>query len=206
MDNQCRRPNGWLGRWILRNMNKRHSGVTDWGLSHISIPRDGAILDAGCGGGRTIGKLAAASGIGKVFGLDHSAESVGVASKVNAELIEAGRVAIRQGSVSQLPYASDTFDLVTAVETHFFWPNLEGDVREVFRVVKPGGRFVIIAEIYSGANSTVSRLATKYAPKTGMRVLTPDEHRGLLTSAGFTEVQVFTDELKGWICATGGKL
>ena len=67
MDNQCRKPSGWLGRWVLRNMNKRHSGVTDWGLSHVSIPRDAAILDVGCGGGRTIAKLAAASGSGLVY-------------------------------------------------------------------------------------------------------------------------------------------
>jgi len=205
MENQCRRPKGWLGRWILRNMNRRHSNLTDWGLSHVSIPAGGAILDIGCGGGRTIAKLAAASGAGKVFGIDHSQESVGVASKTNAELINIGRAEIRAGSVSQLPYADVTFDLVTAVETHFFWPNLAGDVREVSRVVKPGGRFLIVAEIYNGATSAVSKMAVKCSSKTGMKVLTPDEHRDLLASAGFDGVQVFTDAAKGWICATGRK-
>ncbi len=203
--NQCRKPEGWLGRWFLRNMNKRHSGVTDWGLSHLAIPRDGAILDIGCGGGRTIAKLAAASGSGMVYGIDHSAESMGVASKVNAELVKSGRVVIREGSVSQLPYADDKFDLVTAVETHFFWPDLDNDVREVLRVVTPGGIFVIISEVYKGANAAMSKMVEKYAPKYGMTLLTPDEHRNLLEGAGFDEVEVFTEESKGWVCAIGHK-
>jgi len=186
-------------------MNKRHSGVTDWGLSHVAIPRDGAVLDVGCGGGRTIAKLAAASGEGKVCGLDHSVESVRLASITNAEMISAGRVAISQGSVSQLPYADDTFDLVTAVETHFFWPDLTGDVREVWRVVKPGGRFAIIAEVYKGANTTSSRMVEKHGPEYGMKLLAPDEHRNLLAGAGFENVEVFTEPSRGWVCVTGRK-
>ena len=205
MKNQCRKPDGWLGRWLLRNMNKRHSGVTDWGLSHVAIPRDGAILDVGCGGGRTIAKLAAASGSGTVYGIDHSAESVGVALKLNAKLVTSGRVVICQGSVSQLPYADDKFDLVTAVETHFFWPDLANDVREVLRVVAPGGMFVMIAEVYKGADAAMSKMVEKYAPKTGMTLLTPKEHRDLLEDADFDEVQVFTEASKGWICVLGLK-
>jgi ubiquinone/menaquinone biosynthesis C-methylase UbiE len=205
MKNQCRRPEGWLGRWLLQNMNKRHSDVTDWGLLHVSIPRDGAILDVGCGGGRTIAKLAAASGSGKVSGIDHSADSLRVASMTNAELIQSGRVAVREGSVSQLPWAEDTFDLATAVETHFFWPDLPGDVRELWRVIKPGGSLVIIAEVYRGANAAKSRMVEKYAPKAGMTLLTPDEHQYLLVKAGFKDVQVFTDASKGWICVVGRK-
>ena len=206
MDNQWRKPSGWLGRWLLRNMNKRHSGVTDWGLSHVSIPRDAAILDVGCGGGRTIAKLAAASGSGLVYGLDHSPESVRTASATNAGLVQSGRVAIREGSVSQLPYDAGTFELVAAVETHFFWPNLAADVREVLRVVKPGGTFVIISEVYRGADARMSRMVEKYAPKAGMTLLTPEEHGALLADAGFADVKVFTNPPKGWVCAMGRKL
>jgi ubiquinone/menaquinone biosynthesis C-methylase UbiE len=180
MKNQCRRPEGWLGRWLLRNMNMRHSTVTDWGLSHVSIPRDGAILDVGCGGGKTIAKLAAASGSGIVNGLDHSQDSVRVASRLNAKWIDSGRVAIREGSVSQLPYSDNTYDLVTAVETHFFWPNLSKDTREVCRVIKPGGSFAIIAEVYMGAGPATSRMMEKFATKAGLTLLTPEEHRSLL--------------------------
>ncbi len=205
LNDQFRKPSGWMGRWLLRNMNKRHSGVTDWGLSHITIPRDGAILDVGCGGGRTIAKLVSASGSGQVFGLDHSADSVRLAAKTNAATIRAGRVEIIQGSVSQLPYASDIFDLVAAVETIYFWPDLPADVREIWRVVKPGGSLAVICEVYKGAPAAMSKMVEKHASKTGMRVLAPEELRTLLQDAGFVEVEVFTDAPKGWVCATGLK-
>jgi len=194
-----------MGRWLLRNMNKRHSTVTDWGLSHLSIPRGGAILDVGCGGGRTIAKLAAASGSGRVCGLDHSTASMSVAAKTNAKMIQAGRVEIRAGTVSQLPYASGAFDLVTAVETIYFWPDLPADVREVGRVVKPGGLFAVICEVYKGAPAAMSKMVEKHAPKTGMKVLSPQDLCDLLAGAGFAEVQIFTDPPKGWVCATGRK-
>jgi len=97
------------------------------------------------------------------------------------------------------------FDLVTAVETHFFWPDLPKDVREVLRVLKPGGTFVLIAEVYKGANTVAARMCEKTAPQTGMTLLTLDEHRSLLETAGFREVAVANEPSKGWVCCTGRK-
>ena len=205
MNNQCKKPSGWLGRWMLRNMNARHSKLTDWGLGHIAVGARETILDVGCGGGRTVSKLAAMALEGKVYGVDHSEDSVAATRKTNAQSIDDGRVEIRQGSVSQLPFSGPMFDLVTAVETHFFWPNLPEDVREVWRVLKPGGTAIVIAEIYKGANTAVSKLAEKYSSRSGMTVLTVDEHRELLENAGFRDVQVDVDANKGWICAIGKK-
>jgi len=56
---QCQKPRGWQGRLTLWRMNLSHSGVTDWGLTHISVGIHDIVLDVGCGGGRTIAKLAA---------------------------------------------------------------------------------------------------------------------------------------------------
>jgi len=200
---QCQKPTGWLGRLVLRNMNTRHSGVTDWGLSHVSIQKHFMILDVGCGGGRTVSKLAAVVTEGKVYGLDYSTASVAVASKTNKEWISRGRVEISEGSVSQLPFAAASFDLVLAVETHFWWPDLPGDLRELVRVLKPGGELAIIAEIYKGANTKSARLVEKYLPMTGLKLLSPDEHRDLLTDAGYSNVQVTVDSSKGWIFVSG---
>ncbi len=65
---QAQKPTGWLGRLVLRNMNARHSQVTDWGLSHVRVKEQFTILDIGCGGGRTVGKLAAITTEGKIYG------------------------------------------------------------------------------------------------------------------------------------------
>jgi ubiquinone/menaquinone biosynthesis C-methylase UbiE len=186
-------------------MNSSHSKLTDWGLKHILIENHRTILDVGCGGGRTVSKLAAIATQGKVFGVDYSEESVAATKRTNAQWIDLGRVEIRHGSVSRLPFPDDMFDLVTAVETHFWWPNLPGDMREVLRVLKPGGTLILIAEIYRGANTMAAKFAEKYASRTCMTLLSVDEHRELFTSAGYSNVQVIEERDKGWICGVGRK-
>jgi SAM-dependent methyltransferase len=181
-------------------------GCDGLGLEHLSIPLNGAILDVGVAAEEPSPSWRPHPAWEWCMAIDHSAESVRVASKANAKLIKADRVEIRESSVSQLPYVNDTFDLVAGVETHFFWPDLAGDVREGLRVVKPGGMFVVIAEVHKGANAAMSRIVEKYAPKTGMTLLTPNEHHGLLVGAGFADVQVLTDVSKGGVCAVGRKL
>jgi ubiquinone/menaquinone biosynthesis C-methylase UbiE len=96
-------------------MNRRQSKLTDWGLKHVSIDSDAAILDIGCGGGRTIHKLAAIATKGKVYGVDSSETSVAASRKANEECIKSRRVEILHGSVSHLPFPDQMFALATAV-------------------------------------------------------------------------------------------
>lgn len=203
--NQCQNPSGWLGRFVLWNMNSRHSKVTDWGLAQTSIGKQDIILDVGCGGGRTVSKLAAAATEGRVSGIDHSTESVAAAIRTNQQWIDSGRVEIQEASVSRLPFSSGTFDVVTAVETHFWWPDLPADLREVLRVLKPGGKLIIIAEVYKGAAALNSKIAERYSAKTGMAFLSVEEHRELLANAGYSDVQIITEPRKGWICCVASK-
>jgi len=200
---QCQRPRGFLGKAVLWLMNLRHSSVTDWGLGHVTINDQDIILDVGCGGGRTVSKLAALADKGKTYGVDNSEESVAWARKTNRQLIETGRVEIELASVSEMPFTDDMFDLVTAVETHFWWPDIGAGMRESFRVLKPGGRMIIIAEMYDGGKhakhiSALRKLIT-------MAFLTVDQHREMFSSAGFTDIEIDEEESKGWICAMGVK-
>jgi ubiquinone/menaquinone biosynthesis C-methylase UbiE len=182
--NQCSKPTGWLGRISLWRMNASHSQLTDWGLKQISIDNHYTILDVGCGGGRTVSKLAAIATQGKVYGIDFSEESVAATKRMNARWIDLGRVEVRHGSVSQLPFPDSMFSLVTAVETHFWWSDLPGDMREVLRVLKPGGTLVVIAEIYKGMTTRAGKFVEKYASQTGMTLLSVAEHRELFSSTG----------------------
>jgi ubiquinone/menaquinone biosynthesis C-methylase UbiE len=203
--NQCQKPSGWLGRLVVWNMNSRHRKLTDWGLSHVSIqPRD-TILDVGCGGGKTVSKLADIAYEGKVYGLDYSDVSVAMARKLNAGWIDKGRVEIREGTVSELPFTSRMFDFVTAVETHFWWPDLTVGLREVHRVLKPGGTVVIVAEVYKGAATRTAKLVERYAPRTGIKLLSVEQHRDLLGNAGYSEVRIIEDANQGWLCGMGKK-
>ena len=206
--NQLRNPTGWLGKSNLRSMNRRHAKLTDWRLVQVSIDSDATILDIGCGGGRTIHKLATLATKGKVYGVDYSETSVAVSRTTNQEWLKTGRVEFRHGSVSHLPFPDEMFALATAVETHFYWPDLPADMLEVLRVLKPGGALVIIAEVYKGGK--YDRLVQRFAEmmqRIGSSYvnLTVNEHRELFLRAGFTDVQVMEEYDKGWICGIGKK-
>ncbi len=202
---QCQKPSGWLGKLIVWNMNSRHSKLTDWGLSHIAMKPQDWVLDVGCGGGRTISKLATIASAGKVVGVDFSDVSISVSKKLNARAIVLGRVEIHEASVSELPFEANIFDLATAIETHFWWPDLAAGLREIFRILKPGATLVVIAEIYKGADTKVAKMAEKVIPLSGMNLLTLDEHQTILAEAGYRDVRIFTEAKKGWICAIGRK-
>src|SRR6266508_2688719 len=172
--NQARKPTGWLSRLILRDFNRHHSKLTDWGLKRIASEKHERILDVGCGGGLTVHKLAGIATKGKVYGIDFSEESVTFSRRTNTRWIELGRVEILHASVSTLPFSDHMFDLVTAVETHFFWPDLVADMHEVLRVLKPGGKLIIIAEAYKGGK--YDKVLQKLAGLMNIALLSGDEY------------------------------
>ena len=201
---QVRKPSKWLGRLVVNGMNRSHSSVTDWGLSHVEIRTNDTILDVGCGGGATLKKLASIAHEGRVHGIDYASGSVAASQVNNRQLIAEGRIRIERATVSHLPFSADQFDLVTAVETQYYWPDLPADMREILRVLKPGGKLVIIAETYKGAfldwvEGPLMRLLLRSSR------LSPDDQRSLFDTAGYTGVQVIADPRKGWICAVATK-
>jgi SAM-dependent methyltransferase len=201
--NQVRKPTKWVGRLFLWMMNTSHSQVTDWGLKHVAIKEGFTILDVGCGGGRTIEKLAALATKGTVYGVDYAAGGVAASRAKNAQLIQAGRVEIARARVSRLPFAADQFDLVTAVETQYYWPDLVNDMREVLGVLKPGGTLIVIAESYrKGAKDWLHGPAMRLVRSANLSVA---EQRELFAAAGFEDIRISEERAEGWICAVGKK-
>ena len=66
------KPAGFWGKLMIRSMNKGHHALTDWALEHVSVQNGFRVLDVGCGGGKTVGKLCSMVGSGKVYGVDYS--------------------------------------------------------------------------------------------------------------------------------------
>ena len=173
---QCARPEGFLGRCMLRFMNFGHAPLTNWGLDHVAFHEGMTMLDIGCGGGATLKRLLKRSPDGKVYGIDISAESVAKAKNVNKRVL-GSQVFVEQGSADSLPWEKQKFDVVTAVETVYFWPNLPKCFQEVKRVLKPGGQFAIMLEVIEG--DSVWKNVVE-----GMT-------KNMLEQAGFGDVEVF---------------
>jgi ubiquinone/menaquinone biosynthesis C-methylase UbiE len=203
VSNQVRKPTRWVGLIFAWIMNLSHSKLTDWGLSHVRIENDFVVLDVGCGGGQTIQKLAVLAKEGAVYGVDYAKGSVAASRAKNAQLIRAGRVQIHHGSVSRLPFPGNKFNLITAVETQYYWPDLPNDLQEIRRVLKPGGTLLVIAETYKGGRfGSLKGAVMKLLRSTFLSV---KEERELLAAAGYTNIEVFEERAKGWMCAIGNK-
>lgn len=191
-----RRPEGFGGKLMVSMMNLGHAALAEWGLQHLAVPEGAAVLDCGCGGGANIKKLLEKAAQGSVKGIDYSEVSVEKSRSLNASAISAGRCEIMQANVAQLPFEDSSFDLVTAFETVYFWPELPACFREVGRVLRPGGTFFICNECDEDNKWTdiVS----------GMKIYTADELTQVLTKAGFTDIVMHKND-KGWLCATARK-
>ena len=178
----CAHPKGRMGRAMLKFMNLCHAPLTNWGLNLVGIQDGWTMLDIGCGGGATLKRLLKRSRNAKVYGIDISEESVAKAREVNKVLLEK-QVFVQQGSAAELPYEDRKFDLVTAVETVYFWPNLSRCLQEVHRVLKPSGRFAIMVEVID-TNSKWTSVVD------GMTAYTPEQLKALLDDAGFTQTEI----------------
>ncbi|MFN7929934.1 MAG: class I SAM-dependent methyltransferase [Blastocatellia bacterium] len=177
-------------------MNQSHSKLTDWGLQHVPIGRHFTILDVGCGGGRALQKLAALAPKGKLYGVDYAAGSVATARAKNAALIQTGQVVIQLASVSQLPFPDNQFDLVTAIETQYYWPDLANDMKEIRRVLKPGGTLLVIAESYKRGRFDAMKLLRAIS-------LSVQEHQELFAAAGYVMVQSKKNATKAGFAEAG---
>lgn len=178
----CACPKGLMGRAMLRFMNLCHAPLTNWGLNLVGIQDGWTMLDIGCGGGATLRRLLKRSKGAKVYGIDISEESVVKAKKVNIDVLDK-QVFIAQGSAENLPYADGMFDLVTAVETVYFWPRLPHCLQEVRRVLKSGGRFAIMVEVVDAGSMWTNVVE-------GMTAYSPDELQEMLDEAGFVETEI----------------
>ncbi|OAA93952.1 class I SAM-dependent methyltransferase [Clostridium coskatii] len=197
--NQCRKPTGEVGKFIASSMNKDHFEVTTWGLNKISIKQEDIILDIGCGGGRTINRLANIAKKGKVIGVDYSMDCVNWSKEFNKELIDEKRVEVYNANVEKLPFEDAKFNVVTAVETIYFWPDLLKSFREVKRVLKSNGTFTVINEMY--ISDKFKEKNDEYMDK--MTMHTPEQLKQLFVDAGYEDVSIHVCEENNWMCCSG---
>ncbi len=197
-----RKPEGFFGRMMVNGMNGgSHAKMAEWGLAFVSIPEDANALDVGCGGGANVARLLSRCPQGRVTGIDYSPVSVKKTTEVNAAAIAAGRCKVVEGSAAALPFDDRCFDIVTAFETVYFWPEIEKCFAGVRRTLKEGGRFLIVNEDdgLTGNNQKWEKMIE------GMHTYTPDELRTHLTAAGFRDIVVHDDGQRHWLAVVSTK-
>ncbi len=199
------KPKGSAGSEMLSRMNESHRPVTEWALGLVDFRESDRVLDIGCGGGATLRRLSKRVGKekGQIAGVDYSSVSVSESIKFNQDLVDEGRLSVVEGSVEQLPFPDGTFDKITTVESFYFWPDHVNSLKEVRRVLKKGGKFLLVADIHGGADLSPKEIDN--VKKYNLFNPSPEEYQELFQQAGFFEIQIHLKKGEKWICVTGSK-
>ena len=197
-ESQFSRPSSLMGRLLLRSMNIGHGRLHQWGLKAAGIQLTDRVLDVGCGGGKAISRILEETRR-EVAGVDHSPEAVKTARSVNRAAISSGRLRIVESSVESLPFRDGFFDVVTAFETTYFWPELQVGLTQIHRVLNRGGRLVIANEFADRTS------AGAWAGRLNMRVPDSDALAGAAYEAGFLMVDVSVHPHNGWLRLVAAK-
>ena len=187
------------GKLMLAGMNHGHQKMALWCIeNHIKLSGNEDVLDIGCGGGQNIANFLKRTN-GKVHGIDYSPASVAKSLKKNKKAVTEKRSEIVQANVSAIPFENKTFDLVTAFETIYFWENIINDFKEVKRVLKPNGKFVVCNE------SSKMEGNERWTNILDMNIYTAEEIIDTMQQAGFADIKSYKKKNTQQICVIGKK-
>ena len=186
---QYMKPHDEEGIETIKNMNEEHEKISNFAFECIEIGKNDRILDIGCGGGVNIEKFLKLT-TNNVDGLDYSEISVSESIKRNQNTVNEKRCEVIQADVCKMPIADESYDLVSAFETIYFWPDIANTFKEVSRIIKPNGQFMI-AQGTDGNHPDDERWLNTVE---GMAIYTAPELERYLLDAGFSSVKSFKKE------------
>ena len=186
---QCRKPHGEEGIQTIKNMNENHKDISKFAFECVNVSENDMILDIGCGGGVNIEKFLKLTK-NNVDGLDYSEISVAESIKRNKKAVDEKRCEVIQADVINMPIEDETYDLVCAFETIYFWPDIKNTFKEVSRIIKENGQFMIA----QGTDGNLPDDEKWLSTVEGMHVYTANQLENYLTNAGFNSVKSFKKE------------
>ena len=179
------KPHGQEGKETIENMNENHKDISEFAFECIDVGENDKILDIGCGGGVNIEKFLKLTK-NNVDGLDYSEVSVEASIIQNQKAVDEKRCEVINADVADMPIEDKSYDLVSAFETIYFWPDLNETFREVYRIIRPHGKFMIALGTDGNHPDDEKWLNTIE----GMNLYTPDQLEEYLINAGFGEVEI----------------
>jgi len=199
---QFAKPTGFFGKILAKGMARGHKEFYKKAFEAINPKKDDEYLEIGFGSGVFINKYM--SHVSRIAGIDYSEDMVKLASDINRELVESGKAEFKHGYASSLPWADNEFTVVATIEAFFFLDEAEKTLKEIFRVLKPGGRLVI----EMGYNKDDGVDHSRTVKKMGLKLYSGEEMKKLLKKAGFNDVVIeyykaFRVPIKGYLVPKG---
>jgi len=143
MNEQFANPQGVMGKLAGFLMQANDKNQSSWVVSNSRIKPNAKVLEIGYGPGLGIESASGFAYEGFTAGIDISNIMLMQASKRNAENISKGKVKLLQGNVDEIPFEDNYFDMVFSVNSMHYWEDLQEALKEIKRVLKPGGEVCI---------------------------------------------------------------
>lgn len=174
--------NAWADEGKGESMEKEHRPIVEPALALMRFAPNENILDVGCGGGWLVRELASRVPQGRVVGMDLSDEML---ARARRNSVNTPNAEFMLGSVDAIPRDANSFDRVISVESSYYWPDPAAGIREIFRVLRPGGSAWILINYYR--DNPYCHQWGKIL-KIPAHLLFAEEWAELFRKAGFTDV------------------
>jgi SAM-dependent methyltransferase len=184
MDEQLRTEfNEWARAGKGESMEKGHRPVGEQAIELMRVPADAQVLDVGCGSGWATRLLAQYAMNGRVTGIDISDEMIRVARESSRSF---ANIEFQVASAEQLPFGDGEFMHAFSMESLYYYANISQALGEVFRVLKTGGLFVAVVDLYWENEATHQWIDNLNVP---VELLSVDDYRSLFIDAGFVNIR-----------------
>ena len=184
MDEQLRTEfNEWARAGKGESMERGHRPVGEQAIARMWISPDARVLDVGCGSGWATRMLAEYAFNGRVTGIDISDEMVRVASAASQSQ---PNVDFEIASAEQLPFSDHEFTHAFSMESLYYYRNIPKALKEIHRVLKPGGLFVVVVDLYWENEATHQWIDTLNVP---VELLSVEDYHSLFIDAGFVKIR-----------------
>lgn len=137
--------NRWAEAGRGEGMERDHLPITMPVLEKMRLAATDTVLDVGCGSGWLARRLAEMVPEGRVVGMDVSDEMIRVARRTSLDF---ENILYATGEVGEIPWETNFFNHAISVESAYYWPEPAAGIREIFRVLRPGGRAWILINYY----------------------------------------------------------
>jgi arsenite methyltransferase len=169
---------GRPSRMTGRLLNLANARGNERAVQLLEVSWEHRALDVGFGGGVALRKLLARAH--SVAGIDLSESAVSAARQRFRAEIDRGQVQVEKASVEAIPFQEASFDRVLTVHTIYFWPDPERGLREILRVLKPGGRLALVTDTTGPPKAVATHGFSSYGQA---------EQGELLRTAGFADIR-----------------
>lgn len=184
IESQFGNPRGLVGHLVGLIMAYENRSRNQWSLSLLNLQPTDRILEIGFGPGWAIQQASKIAVNGLVAGVDRSETMVKQASIRNRASIKAGRVVLRQGAATKIPFGDAAFDKIYAVNSFHEWNDSASDLQEIKRVLVPNGTLLIVEHPHHHLTEETENTLRQ-------------EFRKQLQLAGFESPQMFVNSIRG---------